>query len=235
MAAYRETAAGYGEAEALLVRKHPENFNAFGGGIWRGRIYAPEFGVEVQSPVIYHGAFGTAGFKKFMRTGPATTLMLMHDAGILFVRDASAVDFFGRLSRLLPLAIVGLLLPVGVCGIAGAQAALPQENRMVVAAADGAVVLPATDRPRLGALSRTAGATSVETGGAGLARFARAFPQQKAAEGSAILGRGADYWIEYVASILRALQDRGWPTGRTPAGVNMMSRFPAADGVDCCW
>ena len=37
--AYLRQQRGYGEAEALLVRKHPECFNSFGGSLWRGRIY----------------------------------------------------------------------------------------------------------------------------------------------------------------------------------------------------
>ena len=39
--AYLKQQLGYGEAEALLVRKHPEYFNSLGGSLWRGRIYAP--------------------------------------------------------------------------------------------------------------------------------------------------------------------------------------------------
>ena len=51
VAAYLKQQRGYGEAEALLVRKHPEYFNAFGGSIWRGRIYtASKFGVLLQTP-----------------------------------------------------------------------------------------------------------------------------------------------------------------------------------------
>ncbi|HKI72248.1 MAG TPA: glycosyltransferase, partial [Verrucomicrobiae bacterium] len=47
--AYLKQQAGYGEAEALLMRKHPEYFNFFGGGIWRGRIYtASKLGVTLQ-------------------------------------------------------------------------------------------------------------------------------------------------------------------------------------------
>ena len=38
VAAYLKQQRGYGEAEALLVRKHPEYFNSFGGSIWRGQI-----------------------------------------------------------------------------------------------------------------------------------------------------------------------------------------------------
>ena len=43
--AYLKQQGGYGEAEALLVRKHPEYFNYLGGSTWRGRIYtASKFG-----------------------------------------------------------------------------------------------------------------------------------------------------------------------------------------------
>ena len=37
--AYLRQQAGYGEAEALLIQKHPEHYNALGGNMWRGRIY----------------------------------------------------------------------------------------------------------------------------------------------------------------------------------------------------
>src|SRR5438093_1193875 len=38
--AYLQQQNGYGEAEALLARKHPEYFNTVGSGVWRGRIYS---------------------------------------------------------------------------------------------------------------------------------------------------------------------------------------------------
>ena len=38
--AYLRQQHGYGEAEALLERKHPEHFSPLGGSMWRGRIYA---------------------------------------------------------------------------------------------------------------------------------------------------------------------------------------------------
>ena len=37
-AAYLKQQSGYGEAESLLVRKHPEYFNLLGGSMWHGRI-----------------------------------------------------------------------------------------------------------------------------------------------------------------------------------------------------
>ena len=36
--AYLKQQRGYGEAEAILVRKHPEYFNSLGHGLWHGRI-----------------------------------------------------------------------------------------------------------------------------------------------------------------------------------------------------
>ena len=57
--AYLRQQRGYGEAEALLVRRHPEYFSAFGGSIWQGRIYSnASFGVILRRPIIYHGLFG---------------------------------------------------------------------------------------------------------------------------------------------------------------------------------
>src|SRR5262245_15504433 len=74
--AYLKQQKGYGEAEALLMVKHPENFNSFGGGLWRGRIYtASKFGVEIRPSIIYHGLFGSAGFQKMYASEPATMLM----------------------------------------------------------------------------------------------------------------------------------------------------------------
>ena len=54
---YLKQQQGYGEAEALLVRRHPEYFNWFGGSQWRGRIYSPgKIGVTMGAPIIYHGS-----------------------------------------------------------------------------------------------------------------------------------------------------------------------------------
>src|ERR1035441_9778268 len=51
--AYLRQQRGYGEAEALLVRKHPECFNSFGGNLWRGRIYTTaKLGDLIRPPII---------------------------------------------------------------------------------------------------------------------------------------------------------------------------------------
>ena len=127
--AYLKQQQGYGEAEALLVRKHPENFNSFGGGIWRGRIYAPsKFGVEVRRSVIYHGLFGSAGFQKLYASEPATTLMLCttleyHLFVVLPLWVLSVIFHY-----LLPVALASLLIPICLCAAAGIQAALPKNR-----------------------------------------------------------------------------------------------------------
>src|SRR5437667_1466429 len=75
--AYLRQQAGYGEAEALLARKHPEYFNVLGGSIWHGRIYtAAKFGVLTQRAVIYHGLFGSGFFQKLYAPEPSLAPML---------------------------------------------------------------------------------------------------------------------------------------------------------------
>jgi GT2 family glycosyltransferase len=127
--AYLRQQQGYGEAEAMLVRKHPENFNSFGGGIWRGRIYAPsKFGLEIRAPVIYHGLFGSAGYQRLYASEPATTLMFSTTLEYLLVVALPLWILTLLFHHLLPLAIVGVLIPVAACATAGAQAALPKKK-----------------------------------------------------------------------------------------------------------
>ena len=127
--AYLKQQQGYGEAEALLVRKHPENFNSFGGGLWRGRIYAPaKFGIEVRRSVIYHGLFGSAGFQKLYASEPATMLMLCttleyHLFIVLPLLVLSAI-----FNHLAPVAIASLLFPICICAAASLQAVLPKNK-----------------------------------------------------------------------------------------------------------
>jgi glycosyltransferase involved in cell wall biosynthesis len=124
---YLKQQHGYGEAEALLVRKHPDYFNSFGGGIWRGRIYThSKFGVLLRRPIIYRGLFGSAGYQALYASEPALTLMLCttleyHLLVTLPLWILSAIFHY-----LLPLAITSLLVPLAVCGAAGAQASLPK-------------------------------------------------------------------------------------------------------------
>lgn len=66
VADYLSQQRGYGAAEALLVRKHPENFSALGGSIWHGRIYgSANISLGFRAPIIYHGIFGSGFFNPF--------------------------------------------------------------------------------------------------------------------------------------------------------------------------
>jgi glycosyltransferase involved in cell wall biosynthesis len=121
---------GYGEAEALLVRKHPEYFNFFGGSIWRGRIYtSSRFGVLIRPPIIYRGPFGSAGFQFLYASEPAFNLMLCttleYHVLVTLPLWVLAVVFH----HLLPLAATSLLVSLAVCVAAGAQAPLLKDKR----------------------------------------------------------------------------------------------------------
>ena len=128
--AYLRQQRGYGEAEALLVRKHPEYFNAFGDSVWRGRIYTPsKFGVLLRSPIIYHGIFGSAPFQSLYASGPALTLMLLTTLEYHILVTLPLWVLSVAFHRLLPLAIASLAISMGVALAAGAQAVLPKGGR----------------------------------------------------------------------------------------------------------
>jgi hypothetical protein len=211
--AYLKQQRGYGEAEAMLVRKHPENFNSFGGGIWQGRIYAPsKFSVELRAPVIYHGLFGSAGFQKIYASEPATTLMLCTSLEFYLFVTLPLWIFSGLFHRVFPVAIACLLLPLAVCTIAGAQATLPKNksdwwSRPLVA-------LLFFLQPLVRGFARYRGR---------LAQRALKLASQESLDSLALFhGRQSlaetRYWatqrvdrLDYVAAILRRLQERGWP------------------------
>jgi glycosyltransferase involved in cell wall biosynthesis len=128
--AYVRQQRGYGEAEALLVRKHPECFNSFGGNLWRGRIYTTaKLGDLIRPPIIYRGLFGSAGFQFLYASEPAFNLMVctMLEYHVLVTLPLWVVSVIFH--PLLPVAITSLLISLGVCAAAGAQAALPRNKR----------------------------------------------------------------------------------------------------------
>ena len=128
--AYLKQQAGYGEAEALLARKHPEYFNSFGGGIWKGRIYATgRAGVILRPPVIYHGVFGSGFFQRVYAANPVMPLMLC--TSLLYHLFVSLPLLLGTFyfPSLWPLAAASLGVSAGVCLLAAAQAELPKSKR----------------------------------------------------------------------------------------------------------
>ncbi|MEY2409161.1 MAG: hypothetical protein QOF48_1831, partial [Verrucomicrobiota bacterium] len=129
VAAYLKQQRGYGEAEALLVRKHPEYFNSLGGGIWRGRIYAPgKFGLILGKSVIYHGVFGTGFFQTLYASEPSWTLMLLTSFEYHVLITLPLLVLSVPFHFLFPIALTSLLLSLTVCTGAAWQAELPREK-----------------------------------------------------------------------------------------------------------
>jgi GT2 family glycosyltransferase len=76
--AYWRQQVGYGDAEALLERKHPNKFNPWGHTVWNGRIYAPyPFFRLFGRPLIYQGLWGSAGFQSMYDTGGGGVLSFL--------------------------------------------------------------------------------------------------------------------------------------------------------------
>ncbi|HEY3860483.1 MAG TPA: glycosyltransferase [Verrucomicrobiae bacterium] len=130
LAAYLRQQSGYGEAEAMLVRRHPEYFNSIGGSVWQGRIYtASKFGLTVRKPIIYHGLFGTGFFQSVYRTEPAVALMLCTSLEYHVLVNLPLLALSVPFRALLPLALASAALSLGVCAVAGAQAELPRDKQ----------------------------------------------------------------------------------------------------------
>jgi glycosyltransferase involved in cell wall biosynthesis len=128
--AYLKQQRGYGEAEALLVRKHPEYFNMLGGSVWRGRIYtAAKHGIIVRAPIVYHGVFGSSWFQTLYTSRPAGVLSFFSSLEYHVLVTLPLLVLSSTFRPLLPLAIASLLLSLTVCAVAGAQAELPKNKR----------------------------------------------------------------------------------------------------------
>jgi glycosyltransferase involved in cell wall biosynthesis len=128
--AYLKQQAGYGEAEALLISEHPDHFNSFGGGIWRGRIYASSFsGLLLRGAVIYHGIFGSGFFQRLYAPDPVQPLMLCTSPSYHLCVNLPLFLLAAQLDFFLPLAIASFGISVGACALAAAQAKLPVQKR----------------------------------------------------------------------------------------------------------
>lgn len=127
---YLKQQHGYGEAEALLAAKHPEYFNLLGGSLWRGRIYATSpTALLTRRPLIYHGRFGAGWFQSLYVTGSSTLLMGATSLEYHVLVTLPLWVLSALLGWLLPLAVVSVLLSLGVCGAAAAQAELPRRKQ----------------------------------------------------------------------------------------------------------
>ena len=130
VAAYIKQQRGYGEAEAMLVRKHPEYFNELGGSIWQGRIYtASKFGVTIRPPIIYHGVFASGFFQTLYASPPALALMLCTTLEYHVLISLPLLVLSVPFRELLPLGIASVVVSIFVCLAAAAQAELPRNKR----------------------------------------------------------------------------------------------------------
>jgi len=128
--AYLKQQRGYGEAEALLVRKHPEYFNAAGGSIWRGQIYtASKFGLVLGRSIIYHGVFATGFFQTLYTAPPAWGLMLCTSMEYHVLVTLPLLVLSVPFTFVLPIALTSLLLSASVCVAAALQADLPNNKK----------------------------------------------------------------------------------------------------------
>ena len=127
--AYLKQQAGYGEAEALLMTKHPEYFNSAGGSIWRGRIYSSSnMGVVVRRSVIYHGPFGGGWFQTLYTPPPALALMLATALEFHVLVTLPLLILSVPFHFLWPLGVTSLCLSICVCVAAASQAQIPKDK-----------------------------------------------------------------------------------------------------------
>ena len=68
--AYLRQQAGYGRAEALLMKDHPQRFGLLGGARWSGGIYGDQTGGDLAPGRIFHGPFGLGLFQGIYQQGP---------------------------------------------------------------------------------------------------------------------------------------------------------------------
>ena len=125
-AAYLRQQFGYGEAEALLARKHPEYFNLLGGGLWRGRIYASaQAAVRLRRPMIYHGLFGSGLFQKLYAPMPDNLVMVTTSLEYHVLVNLPLFALAIAFPVFWPVFGASVAMSLGVCALAGGQASLP--------------------------------------------------------------------------------------------------------------
>jgi O-antigen biosynthesis protein len=210
--AYLKQQAGYGEAEALLSRKHPEYFSMFGGSIWRGRIYShANVGLTVRRAVIYHGLFGSGFFQKLYTPAPAHGLMLCTSLEYHVLVTLPLFVLSISVPALLPLLLTSVSVTFGVCIAAAAQAELPKPQRRLWSRP--LVALLFLLQPIVRGWSRYKWRLTVRR--EPRTRMAAA----QAPDLAATDPRVAYYWsetpvdrLEFLRQVLRRLEDDGWQT-----------------------
>ena len=158
-----EATAGYGQAEALLVRKTSRKLQRLRRRhLARSHLRPLRVRRPIQPPVIYHGLFGSAGFQKLYASEPAADPDAVHQPGIPVVRRHPALDSVRDFS---PASPAGNPEPgashrnVRRRRSAGEAAGQPEPD--LVPAPGRVALFPAAHRARVGALPRTARAQAL--------------------------------------------------------------------------
>jgi O-antigen biosynthesis protein len=128
MRAYLRQQIGYGHAESLLEREHPEKFNGLGQVRWAGRIYAGSTALKFwHRPRIYQGVFGSAAFQSLYQ--PADGLFAYLPQTPEWYALLVGLLVFGAFNPLLTgLALAGVGWQVALCAYASRQAQLPSRH-----------------------------------------------------------------------------------------------------------
>ncbi len=211
---YLKQQRGYGAAEALLVRKHPEYFNLLGGNIWRGRIYAAaRRGIVARRPIIYHGIFGSGWFQTLYQVQPTGLLSLFCSLEYHVLVTAPLLVLSAVFHPLLLLALASLGLSAGVCAVSGGRAGLPRKQRRWWSRP--LVAWLYFLQPMVRGAARYQGR---------LVRPARPLAARETLESAALLGsedplRQVSYLsdqklgrIEFVKAVLKRLDQQDWPS-----------------------
>lgn len=119
LGAYLRQQRGYGHAEALLMRDHPDRFGPTGGARWRGAIYGDSTPADdLSEGSIFHGPLGTGLFQGiYQHTRPCA---LSSFSSILWLLLALPPLLLGWWP--LSLGIIGLSIAAALCQ----RAILPQ-------------------------------------------------------------------------------------------------------------
>lgn len=136
---YWKQQIGYGKAEALLERKWPEKYNAFGHLTWKGRMYGRGHARSLMParPRVYHGVWGTGLFQSMYAPAPYMlgSLPLMPEWHLVNLALAG-LSVLGSLWKpllvVLPLLIAALLAPVVQAVLGAVHARFPRAPRSLL-------------------------------------------------------------------------------------------------------
>jgi O-antigen biosynthesis protein len=218
---YLKQQSGYGESEALLVRRHPEYFNWFGGSQWQGRIYSPaKFGVITRKPIVYHGVFSTGFFQTLYTGQPDYALMFLTSLEYHILVTLPLLVLGSLFRILIPLGLTSFLATLVVCAVGAVQAELPKENRnfwsrpLVALLFFLQPIVRGWARYRESLFSRRTSLSALKT-----------FSSEAVPPSPARLNI-REYWneksihrIDFIAAIIEQLDKRNWPN-KSDAGWN---------------